>query len=433
MTIAELRAKRATVAKQMNDLHELATKEDRGFTVDEQSNWDNMEGEIDRLDAQLRRLETMGRIGAPEPSQLRAGGQDTENRGIGDNGGPALDDEYSTAFRSFLRHGNEALDDEQRALMAARRGFLNNTALNRNLTEREQRAFAAATGNAGGFTVPQDFYNQLEVALRAFGGMMDVCDVIRTDTGATLPMPSFNRVASKATIVGEGGNSTLDTTTPFGQVNVGAFTYRTNMLPISYEFLQDSAFGEGYIIESLSRDLAWAVNEHATIGTGTGQPRGITLDAPAGRVGATGQTTTVTYDDLVFLQHSVDPAYRRNAAFMMNDLSVRQIRLIKDTSGRPIWLPGYESGIGVRQPDTLMGYRYAINQDMPVMAANARSILFGDFKKYKIRIAKDVMMLRLVERYADLLSVAFIMFMRADARLLDAGTNPVKFYQNSAT
>jgi HK97 family phage major capsid protein len=428
--LAELRGQRNVLAKQMGDLNDLATKEDRAFTADEDSNWAKMEGEIDKIDAEIRRLEKLGRIGTAEPSPLRAGGD--EQRTGNDDDGQSSDAEYRTAFRSFLRHGNDGLDAEQRALMGQHRGTLTDRQV-RNLTEREQRAFAAATGNAGGFTVPQDFFNQLEVAMRAFGGMMEVSDVIRTDTGATLPMPTFNRVAAKATIVGEGAGSTLDATTPFGQVNMGAFTYRTNMLPISYEFLQDGAFGEGYIIDALARDVAWAINEHATIGTGTGQPRGITLDAVSGKVGTTGQTVTVIYDDLVDLEHSVDPVYRRNAAFMMHDNSVRQIRKIKDSTGRPIWLPGYESGIGVRQPDTLMGYRYAVNQDMPQMAANAKSILFGDFKKYKIRMARDVTMLRLVERYADLLSVAFIMFARADARLLDAGTNPVKFYQNSAT
>jgi HK97 family phage major capsid protein len=428
MTIAELRAQRNRVALQMTDLHKLAETEDRGFTADEQSTWANMEAEVDRIDGQLRRLETLGRVQAPEPQELRAGGTDGGNPRGGENA--SGDDEYGTAFRSFLRHGTDVLDEEQRALLGQHRATVDQRL---NLTEREKRAFAAGTGNAGGFTVPQDFFNQLEVAMRAFGGMMEVSDVIRTDTGRTLPMPTFNRVASKAVIVGEGAGSTLDATTPFGQVSVGAYTYRTNMLPLSYEFLQDSAFGESYIIDALSRDLAWGLNEHATVGTGTGQPRGITLDATSGKVGTTGQTLTVTYDDLVDLEHSVDPVYRRNGAFMMHDNSVRNLRKIKDTSGRPIWLPGFESGIGVRQPDTLMGYRYAVNQDMPQMAANAKSILFGDFKKYKIRIARDAQLLRLVERYADLLSVAFIMFLRADARLLDAGTNPVKFYQNSAT
>lgn len=425
MSLAELREKRSKVAREMHTLHELAAKEDRGFTADEQTNWANMEAEVDRIDADIRRLETLGRIGTPEPSQLRAGGQEGQ-RGSGENEG----DEYRTAFGSFLRGGLDLLDGEQRQLMAARRSDGRTLG---NLTEREQRAFAAATGNVGGYTVPQGFRDQLEIALKAFGGMMGAADVMYTDTGNTLPMPTFNYTGVKATIIGEGSASLADTSTPFGTANLGAFTYRSPLLPVSWEFLQDSSFGEQYIIDALSRSLAWGLNEHATIGTGSGQPRGVTVDAVSGKVGTTGQTTTVIYDDLVDLEHSVDPAYRPTAKWMMHDNSVKVLKKLKDTTGRPIWLPGYDAGIGKPMPDTILGYGIQVNQDMPVMAANAKSILFGEFKKYKLRIARDITVLRLAERYADVGQVAFLLFMRADGRLLDAGTNPVKFYQNSAT
>lgn len=429
MTLAELRDKRSKVAREMHALHELANKEDRGFTADEQSNWANMEAEIDKIDGDIRRLETLGRIGAPQPSELRAGGRDpADRRGMGDNGGPALDDPYSPVFRNYLRYGVDGLDDEERTLLAERRY---NTA---NLSDRERRAFTAGTGNTGAYTVPQGFLNQLEIALKAFGGMMQVADILRTDTGATLPMPTFNYTNVLATIVGEGAGSTTDSSTPFGVANLGAFTYRSPMLPVSYEFLQDSAFGEQFIIDALGGSIARALNAHATNGTGSGQPRGVMLDAVAGKVGTTGQTVTVIYDDLVDLVHSVDPAYRNGGAeFMMADSSVKVIRKIKDTSGRPIWLPGYDAGASLNIPDTLLGYAYNVNQDMPAMAANAKSIAFGAFKKYKLRMVRDVTVLRLVERYADQLQVGFLLFARADGRLLDAGTNPVKYYQNSAT
>ena len=157
------------------------------------------------------------------------------------------------------------------------------------------------------------------------------------------------------------------------------------------------------------------------------------LDSTSGKVGTTGQTTTVIYDDLIDLQHSIDPAYRPGAQFMFHDNSLKVIRKIKDSQNRPIFVPGYESGSPGGVPDSILGNGFQINQDMAQMAANAKSILFGALNKYKLRMVKDVTMLRLVERYADQLQVAFILFLRADGRLLDAGTNPVKYYQNSAT
>ena len=428
MTLAELRAKRAEIALQMRALHDLATKEDRAFTADEDSNWNTMQVEIDKIDQRMARMEKLGNLSAPQPADLRAGGQDPEDENRGGEG--VASGEYRTAFGSFLRGGMDFLDVEQRQLMGQ---FRNDGRSFGRLSDREQRAFAAATGNVGGFTVPQDFRNQLEIAMKAFGGLMEVADVVYTDTGATLPLPSFNYTNVKATIVGEGAASVADTSTPFGSVNLNSFTYRSPLLPVSWEFLQDSSFGEGYIIDALSRSLAWALNEHGTIGTGVGQPRGLMLDAVAGKVGAAGKTVTADYDDLVDLEHSVDPSYRRTARWMMHDNSVKVFKKLKDSAGRPIWLPGYDAGIAKPMPDTLLGYGIQVNQDMPVMAANAKSIAFGEIKKYKLRIARDVTVLRLAERYADQGQVAFLLFLRADGRLLDAGTNPVKFYQNSAT
>ena len=148
-----------------------------------------------------------------------------------------------------------------------------------------------------------------------------------------------------------------------------------------------------------------------------------------GKTGATGQTATVIYDDIVDLVYSVDKAYRQNAKFMMNDSTVKAIRKLKDGNGLPLWQPTLQAG----EPDSLIGYPVVINNDVAAMAASAKSILFGDFKKYKVRRVKDVTLLRLVERYAEAHQVGFLAFARFDGDLLDAGTDPIKHYANPAS
>jgi HK97 family phage major capsid protein len=74
-----------------------------------------------------------------------------------------------------------------------------------------------------------------------------------------------------------------------------------------------------------------------------------------------------------------------------------------------------------------------INPNMAPMAASAKSILFGDFSKYVIRDSLELAVLRLAERYAEFGQIGFIAFMRSDGRTLDAGTDPIKYYQNSAS
>lgn len=417
--LQKLKDQRAEIVIQMRAMHETAEKEERGFTSDDDAKWNSLEAELEKLDERIKRSEKLGAASRVVPTELRAAGNFLGEQQE-DKGGDAANEKR--VFDKFLRVGIGELDQEERSFMMSRRD-----------TSKEARAFSQGTGNTGGYTVPQDFRDQLEVALKAYGGMLQVADVMRTDTGATLPMPSFNYTNVLATIVGEGTTSSADASTPFGVANMNAFTYRSPILPVSYEFLQDSAFGEGFIVDALSGSIARALNAHFTGGTGTGQPRGILVDAVSGKVGTTGQTLSVIFDDLVDLVHSIDPAYRASGCkFMMHDGSLKIARKLKDTQGRPIFLPGYD-GLAGAMSDQLLGYDISINQDMPAMAASAKSILFGRFDKYKARLVKDVTIMRLVERYADNLQVAFLLFARADGRLLDAGTNPVKYYQNSAT
>jgi len=176
-------------------------------------------------------------------------------------------------------------------------------------------------------------------------------------------------------------------------------------------------------------------NTHATVGTGTGQPFGIVPRAALGKTGTTGQTLTVIYDDLVDLEHSINRAYRSSAkfGFMMADSSLKVVRKIKDSNGRPIFVPGYEQGNPGGAPDRLLNRPVTINDDVAAMAANAKSILCGDFSKYKVRKVMDLTLFRMTDSAFTLNGqVGFVAFNRMGGNLVDAG-GAVKYYANSAT
>lgn len=424
--LKRLREERNRIVAQMQELHSCAEKENRGFNADEEAAWTKAEADLTAIEARIKRVEKLDDVVTPAPSTTSL---TPPSKPEGDE---ALS--HRSLFSRYIKVGIAEMSVDEREAV------------------KEKRAFTAGTGNTGGFSVPEDFMARLEVALLQFGAMWDVAEIIETDTGALMPWPGFNYSGQSAAIVGEGTTSGDDTTTPFNVTNFNAYTYRSNMLRVSLEYLQDTAFDEGFIVQALGEALGRGTNAHFTTGTGTGQPQGIATGAALGRTGTTGQTTTVIYDDLVFLIHSVDPAYRMGAraslasslaqdqqrgprvGFMMNDASVGIVRRLKDSQGLPIWIPSYVSGIASGVPDTLLGYPVWTNQSVATMAANARSILFGKLDSYKIRrVRSGIQILRLQERYADNLQVGFIGFLRCDGRLLDAGTNPVKYYANSAT
>lgn len=217
--LQKLKDQRAEIVIQMRAMHETAEKEERGFTSDDDAKWNSLEAELEKLDERIKRSEKLGAASRVVPTELRAAGNFLGEQQE-DKGGDAANEKR--VFDKFLRVGIGELDQEERSFMMSRRD-----------TSKEARAFSQGTGNTGGYTVPQDFRDQLEVALKAYGGMLQVADVMRTDTGATLPMPSFNYTNVLATIVGEGTTSSADASTPFGVANMNAFTYRSPILPVS--------------------------------------------------------------------------------------------------------------------------------------------------------------------------------------------------------
>lgn len=320
------------------------------------------------------------------------------------------------AFSNYLRKGMNGLNGEDRELAV----------------KRFQNAQSAGTGSEGGYTVPQGFYDELQDALKAYGGMMDpgVSFVFDTSTGNALPIPTDNDTTNSGAILTENtqvGNQDVT----FGSVTLNAYTYTSKLVLVSNQLLQDSAFNlDSFLAGKLGVRIARAINTHFTVGTGASQPNGLITAATAGPVGATGETTSLVFDDLIELEHSVDPAYRKGARFMFADSTLKAIKKLKDGYGRYLWQPGLTVA---GEPPTINNYPYTVNQDMPVMAANAKSVAFGDFSKYFIRRVVGTQVLRLTERYADYNQTGFVAFQRWDGNLVDAGTHPVKYFANSAT
>jgi HK97 family phage major capsid protein len=118
---------------------------------------------------------------------------------------------------------------------------------------------------------------------------------------------------------------------------------------------------------------------------------------------------------------------------MFHDDTLKVLRKIKDSNGRPIFVPGYEQGNPGGAPDRLMNRAITINQNMAPMAANAKSILYGDFSKYMVRDVMDVTIFRMTDsKYTEKGQVGFLAFCRSGGNLLDVG-GAVKSYTNSAT
>jgi len=398
MGIQALRERKDELAKQANNM--IANAGDKVWSKEEAAAYDQMTDEIGRINAQIKAITEQADLDAEK----------------------MIGEAAKNSKKTTTLHDAVAL--------YLRKGM--------NLSAHElamvQNAMSTTTGSEGGFTVPTEIATMVIDALKTFGGMRSVANIIRSSAGNDWQYPASDGTSEVGEIVGQNAAATsLDIT--FSQVPLVTYKYSSKKIALPWELVQDSVIDiVAFVVNRLATRLGRITNTHFTVGTGSSQPFGIVTRAASGKVGTTGQTTTVIYDDLVDLEHSVDPAYRRNAAYMMNDASVKVIRKIKDSQNRPIFVPGYEAGAVVNggAPDSLMGRRIVVNQDVAVMAANAKSILFGDFSLYTIR---DVMSAE-VRRFDDSAfalngQVGFCGWQRCGGNLLD--TAGVKYYANSAT
>lgn len=447
-----LREQRFKLAEDAKAILAKAAEEGREMLrSDEEEQYNRLHVDIDALgrhiDAREKQDELEERLARPSGRKTTASSPESERAaGTDADGTVALSRlkrgqvESLEAFRTWALAGSDQRPAQEAIDRAKRIGVdINQRQMVLSMSHRAMRSLhepweyraaqGVGSGGIGGFTVPDELMQALETAMLTFGGMRQTSTILRTGSGSDLPIPMANDTGNKGAIVAENAATTEQGTT-FSQLVLNSYKYSSKYILISVELMQDSAINMAEFLGSaLGERIGRITNEHFTTGTGTGQPNGIVTAATLGKQGDSGQSTSITYGHLVDLEHSVDPSYRTGARWMFADSTLKVIKKLVDSQNRPLW----SAGLAVREPDTILGYPYTINQDVAAMTASAKSVLFGQLNKYIVRDVRDITLIRLDERFAEYGQVAFLAFSRHDGDLKDAGTHPVKYYQNSAS
>lgn len=406
MSIQALREQRAAKAKTLN---ELVTKPEWNAATD-QPIYDAGLAEIDRIDDQIKNINDLNKRVA----------EDALNETViiaSERAGKDKKSDGARIFAKWMRGGDQGLNAEDWAIV--------------------RNTMSTTTTTEGGYTVATEVATSVLDALKAFGGMRSVAEVIQTAQGNPMNFPTSDGTAEVGEILAENTTATaLDAS--FGVKSLPVYKYSSKVVAVPFELLQDSSVDiEAFVRNRLVTRLGRITNTHFTTGTGSSQPNGVITASTTGYTAAnsTSQVTTILYTSLIELVHSIDPAYRNlnNCSFVMNDSSVKKLRQILDTQGRPIFVPGYDvSNLGTA-PDRLLGYPVVVNQDVASMAASAKSIAFGDLSFYKIRDVMDISMFRFTDSaYTKLGQVGFLAWMRTGGNLVDVG-GAVKLFVNAAS
>ncbi len=282
-------------------------------------------------------------------------------------------------------------DDESKAKAEHKAGFNAYFRKGRDAGLRDLEVSAKLTTQIdedGGYIVPEEVDKSIERVLGTMSAMRKLARV--QPVGAATFKKMINTGGATSGWVGE-EQSRAETSTPklIGLEFVCKELYAEPAT--TQTMLEDAMFDvAAWLSEEVGLEFSEQEGNAFILGDGVSKPRGI-LAYPMianssyawGKVGFIASGAAGAFaaadpaDKLIDMQHSLKAGYRQNAAWLMNDLTLAEVRKLKDGQGNYLWRPGLQEGA----PDLILGKGVETDDNMPDIAANSFSIAFGDYRR----------------------------------------------------
>ena len=262
-------------------------------------------------------------------------------------------------------------------------------------------------------------------ALKYFGGVAKMAYNFSTGEGNEYRLPYHDEasVAGKL-LTAQNTTVTAKDLANFEYATFGALTMSSKPIVITREMLQDSiidiaGFANARVVRRLGR--GWdtefmtegtrPVNKN-TAATNAPEPTGMLglLNCALIKANKSAASKKIAHADLVDAIYDVDRAYREGSengegglmaemggrtGFLISDEVEKVLTTTTDSDGRPLWLPSWTSSFGgMARQATILGYPYEVGSNLPALAANARSWMFGNFSYFGIRTVAAIEIFR---------------------------------------
>ena len=341
-------------------LRDLATEaEEREFTAEETEVLDKTNAAIDELDA---RIDTGLRAIMREAKAVEAL-------------------ETFRSFNTLTTPAPEAAVDPKTDDATLFRQLCDGEIRSFESLPSEQRDMTKGSATAGGNIVDSTMYDRIFEKLEEESVVIRAgATVIRTAGGEDLLVPKVTTNPSGA-IVAEAG--TIGESDPvLGQVTLGAFKYAA-LTQVSQELLADSLFNVSSFVTNIGgQAVTRALGADLSNGSGSSKPKGIAQAATS--FGTSATATTITYANLVEVEATMGVPYKNvDTAWLMSPEAVKVVRLLADTTGRPLWEPSLKAG----NPDMLLGYPVWVDGNLDAATSGKRAVVFAHMPSYAVRLA----------------------------------------------
>lgn len=256
------------------------------------------------------------------------------------------------------------------------------------LVDLENKALSAGSGPDGGYLVPAETEQSVNMALKEISPIRAIASV-RQVSGSVYKKPFSVAGAGTGWV---GGTAERPQTTTPTLAELSFPTTELYAMPAATGALLDDAAVDidQWIAEEVRAAFAEQEGTAFVTGNGSNQPTGFMHYAKVanaswtwGNIGAIKTGADAAFpasnpgDKLIDFVYTLKAGYRANARFVMNRSTQAIVRKLKDADGHYLWHPAITPG----ESPSLMGFPVTESEDMPDVAADAYAMAFGDFRR----------------------------------------------------
>jgi len=258
-----------------------------------------------------------------------------------------------------------------------------------SLVDLESKALSVGSGPDGGYLVPAETEQTVNMALKDISPIRAIASV--RQVSASVFKKPFSIAGAGAGWVGETASRPTTTTPALAELSFP--TMELYAMPAATPALLDDAAVDidQWIAEEVRSSFAEQEGTAFVNGDGSSRPTGFMhYDKVAnaswewGKIGAIKTGVDEAFpasspgDKLIDFVYTLKAGYRANARFVMNRATQALVRKLKDDDGHYLWHPAISPG----EAPTLMGFPVTEAEDMPdVDDTHAYAIAFGDFRR----------------------------------------------------
>lgn len=363
-----LMEKRAELQQRMEALVSTADTETRAMTDEETAQFDAAEKEIRAIDETVEREERARR------TERKPVSADAENRAAEEERAFA---DYVMGKVSELRAGEQNVD------MTNNGAIIPTTIANRIIKAVKDRcpilAGATVYNVKGKLKVP--VWGKANTTHDIAVGYQTEFTEITADSGKFTSVDLDGYLAGALTLIGRSVE------------NNGSFSV------------------VDFIVSQMAEEIASFLEKELLNGT-SGKATGALSTTTSVTAAA---AAAITADELIDLQAKVKQVYQNGACWTMHPDTFTAIKKLKDANNRYL----LQDDVTGEFPYRLLGKPVYLSDNMPVMAASAKAVLYGNYSGLSVNMRENISIEVLREKYATQHAIGVVSWFEFDSKVTD--------------